>query len=157
MDRRLRHEGDLSLTPAGVAGIWHDETPARFFLINIAPRLMRQVADEMGIEGAALCFEPVAQFRDAQIATLAWALKLEVEAGEPNGRPYIDGLGVALGRPPFALDLVLRRLAGLEQGTTSAISHISALAQAGYTPDDALMGDTDQQLTSELELLNHCC
>src|SRR5690349_4739919 len=30
MERRLRHQGDLSLTPAGVAGIWHDEAPARF-------------------------------------------------------------------------------------------------------------------------------
>src|ERR1700674_4514106 len=34
--------------------------------------------------------------RDAEMERIGFALKAELEAGEPNGRPYVEGLGLAL-------------------------------------------------------------
>src|ERR1700674_2377178 len=34
--------------------------------------------------------------RDAEIERIGFALKAELEPGEPNGRPYVEGLGLAL-------------------------------------------------------------
>lgn len=89
-----RLAGDIDLTPAGLAGVWQDEAPATFLLIDLAPALLRNVADDMGFGRFDL--EPQARLRDAGLERIGFALAAELEAGEPNGRPYLEGLGLAL-------------------------------------------------------------
>ena len=94
--RRLQHEGDMDLTPTGFAGTWVDEEPANFLLIDLAPSIVHEAAADIGLSAARLGIEPQAQFRDARLEPIAFALKAELEADEPNGRLYLEGLGLAL-------------------------------------------------------------
>jgi AraC family transcriptional regulator len=96
MQRALRREGDIDITPAGVAGVWEDEAAAQFLLVDLSPALVRDVACDMGFDRRNLDLEPRAQLRDVEIERIGFALKEELEAGEPNGRPYVEGLGLAL-------------------------------------------------------------
>jgi AraC family transcriptional regulator len=96
MARRLQYEGDMDLTPAGFAGTWEDEEPASFMLIDLAPALIEQAAAGIGLSPGKLGIEPQAQFRDPRMQHIALALKAELEADEPNGRLYLEGLGLAL-------------------------------------------------------------
>jgi AraC family transcriptional regulator len=94
--RGLRHEGDLDLTPAGVAGSWEDESAATFLLMDLSPALVQDAAAAMGLDRNAISLAPQAAVRDVEIERIGFALKAELEAGEPNGRPYVEGLGLAL-------------------------------------------------------------
>jgi len=96
MQRALRHEGDVDVTPAGLAGTWEDESPANFLLMDVSPALVEDAAAEMGFDRKAITLRPQACLRDAEIARIGFAFKAELEAGEPNGRPYVEGLGLAL-------------------------------------------------------------
>ncbi|SDR63219.1 transcriptional regulator, AraC family [Rhizobiales bacterium GAS113] len=94
--RRLQCEGDMDLTPEGFTGSWEDEEPASFLLIDLAPALVEQAAAGIGLKPGKLGMEPQAQLRDARMQHIAFALKAELEADEPNGRLYLEGLGLAL-------------------------------------------------------------
>jgi AraC family transcriptional regulator len=96
MHRALRREGDVDVTPAGLAGIWEDESPATFLLMDISPALLEDTAAEMGFDRGAITLRPQACLRDPEIARIGFAFRAELESGEPNGRPYVEGLGLAL-------------------------------------------------------------
>ena len=96
LQRGLRREGDFDLTPAGLAGVWEDESPTTFLLIQLAPALIDAAASDLGLDRREIALEPQTQLRDPSIEHIAWALKSELEAGQPNGRPYLEGLGLAL-------------------------------------------------------------
>jgi AraC family transcriptional regulator len=96
LQRGLRREGDFDLTPAGLAGVWEDESPATFFLMQLSPALIEAAAGDLGLDRRGITLEPAAQLRDPPLEHIAWALKRELEAGQPNGRPYLEGLGLAL-------------------------------------------------------------
>jgi AraC family transcriptional regulator len=96
LQRGLRREGDFDLTPAGLAGVWEDESPATFLLMQLSPALIEAAAGDLGLDRRGIALEPAAQLRDPPLEHIAWALKSELEAGQPNGRPYLEGLGLAL-------------------------------------------------------------
>jgi AraC family transcriptional regulator len=96
LQRGLRREGDFDLTPAGLAGVWEDESPATFLLMQLSRALIEAAAGDLGLDTRAVSLEPAAQLRDPPLEHIAWALKSELEAGQPNGRPYLEGLGLAL-------------------------------------------------------------
>jgi hypothetical protein len=99
LQRGLRREGDFDLTPAGLAGVWEDESPATFLLMQLSPALIEAAAADLGLDRRGIALEPEAQLRDPSLEHIAWALKSELEAGQPNGRPYLEGLGRALSAP----------------------------------------------------------
>jgi AraC family transcriptional regulator len=96
LQRGLRREGDIDLTPAGLAGVWEDESPATFLLMQLSPALIEAAAGDLGLDRRSIALEPAAELRDPPLEHLAWALKSELEAGQPNGRPYLEGLSLAL-------------------------------------------------------------
>lgn len=96
VQRALRREGDIDFTPAGVAGIWEDESAATFLLMDLSPALVHEAATAIGLDKRAATLAPQTALRDAEIERIGLALKAELEAGEPNGRPYVEGLGLAL-------------------------------------------------------------
>lgn len=91
-----RRHGDTDLIPAGVDGVWIDETPATFLRLGVSHRLLRATAGEMDLDPDRISLVPRLQLRDPQIQHIAWALKAEVEAGEPSGRLYGESLATAL-------------------------------------------------------------
>jgi AraC family transcriptional regulator len=94
--RRLRRVGDIALLPAGSKAILERESPSILLMVELPPALVQEAALDMGFDRHSLTFEPEPQLRDAQIEHIGWALKVELEAGQPNGRPYLEGLGLAL-------------------------------------------------------------
>jgi AraC family transcriptional regulator len=88
--RRLQSEGDLDLLPAGLEGVWRDEAPGRFLLMRLPEAVLSEASD-----GPAR-LEPRFQFRDPRVQHIGFALKAELEDGGPNGRIYVDALGLAL-------------------------------------------------------------
>jgi hypothetical protein len=85
LQRGLRCEGDFDLTPAGLAGVWEDESPATFLLMQLSPALIEAAAGDLGLDRRAVALEPEAQLRDPSLEHIAWALKRELEAGQPTG------------------------------------------------------------------------
>jgi AraC family transcriptional regulator len=106
--RRLRREGDISLLPAGSETTLEEESPFTFLMIELAPALVQETARDLGLDRRSLAFEPEPQLRDEQIEHVGWVLKAELEAGQPNGRPYLEGLGLALSARLVSLYAVRR-------------------------------------------------
>jgi AraC family transcriptional regulator len=94
--RRLRRVGDIALLPAGSAAVLERESPSTVLMVELAPALVQEAALDMGFDRRSIALEPEPQLRDGQIEHIGWALKAELEAGQPNGRPYLEGLGLAL-------------------------------------------------------------
>jgi AraC family transcriptional regulator len=88
--RRRQAEGDLDLLPAGLAGQWHDEGPAKFLLMRLPPAVLAQASDRR------VRLEPRFQLRDPRLQHIGFALKAELEDQRPDGRLYVDALGLAL-------------------------------------------------------------
>jgi AraC family transcriptional regulator len=92
--RRLAERGDVDIIAAGAGGFWIDEAPALSLMMAIAPRLLERVGRETGRRLTIL--DPKGPMRDAALEPIGWALKAELDEGEPGGRLYTDGLALAL-------------------------------------------------------------
>ena len=96
VSRRLQIPGDIDLIPLGFSGAWEDEGPTSFLCIRLSPSLVQMAAEGMDVNPDRLSMPPQLQFRDPQIEHIGWAIKAELEAGDPSGRLYADSLGLAL-------------------------------------------------------------
>jgi len=89
--------GDIDLIPARTASRWtmHDGNDTSLIvalpaaLVDDVP--MRQELDPRRIE-----LRNRFQMRDPQLENIAWALRSEMQAGNPTGRLYTDSLGVSM-------------------------------------------------------------
>jgi AraC family transcriptional regulator len=104
--RRLQTEGDIDILPAGLSGVWEDETAGTVLLLRMTQAFWREAADGMGVDPEQAQLDPRFQLKDPRIEHIGWALKAELEADEPGGPLYTESLGNAL-----AVHL-LRRYAG---------------------------------------------
>jgi AraC family transcriptional regulator len=73
----------------------HDENDKSLLLI-LPQTLLRSVAGQSGLDAARVEIRNRFQIRDAEVETLGWAMKREVEFGCPSGRSYFDGLALAV-------------------------------------------------------------
>lgn len=96
VQRRLQTPGDIDLVPVGCPATWEDAEPSTFLRINLTSTLVQSTAESMGIILNALSLAPQLQLRDPMLQHIAWALKAELEAGEPADRLYAESLGTAL-------------------------------------------------------------
>jgi hypothetical protein len=103
LQRGLRREGDFDLTPAGLAGVWKDESPATFLLMQLSPALIEAAAGDLGLDRRGIALEPAAQLRDPALAHRVGAEKRG--RGWPAERPALSrGAGSgALGPAGVAL------------------------------------------------------
>jgi AraC family transcriptional regulator len=93
--KRLAQTGDIDVIPAGGAGFWIDEAPALSLRVAIAPSVLDRAGRETGRRLPSL--DPHGPLRDAALEPIGWALKAELDAGEPTGSLYLDSLALALG------------------------------------------------------------
>ncbi len=96
VSRRFQSAGDIDIVPAGFCGAWEDEGPTTMLIVSVSPSLVRTTAEEMGVNPDRVSIAPQLALRDPQLEHIGWALKAELETGEPFGRLYAEGLGVAL-------------------------------------------------------------
>jgi AraC family transcriptional regulator len=108
LDRFVYTRGDIDIMPAGTSDSWHEEDANTSILLEVAPSLLRQTAEDIGVDPDRTGLERRHQVRDPQIEHIAWALDAERAAGYPGGLIYRESLGSALaihllGRYPAAL------------------------------------------------------
>jgi AraC family transcriptional regulator len=136
--RRMQATGTFDVLPAHSTVSWVDEGSSLFMAIGMNHDLLCETAFAMGVDAERSAFVPRMSCRDPRIEHLLWALKVELEADEPQGRLYADSIGVAL-----ASQLV-RRYA-------SATSRVPS----GGLPKRRLrrvLAHIDERLTSDLSL-----
>lgn len=96
VQRRLQTPGDIDLVPIGCPAAWEDAEPSTFLRINLTAGIVQSTADSMGIDAESLSLAPQLQLRDPMLQHIAWALKAELESGEPTDRLCAESLGTAL-------------------------------------------------------------
>jgi AraC family transcriptional regulator len=79
--------GDIDIIPADTPSRWemHDQNDNTLLLI-LPQMLLRNVASESGLDARQLEIRNRFQIRDAEIETLGWTMKREIELGCPSGR-----------------------------------------------------------------------
>jgi len=96
IQRRLQTPGDVDIVPVGCSAAWEDDGPTTILSINLNPAIVRSTAESMGLNADAVSIPPRLQVRDLKLQHIGWALRAELEAGEPNDRLYAESLGTAL-------------------------------------------------------------
>lgn len=94
--RFVYEPGDLSIWPAGLTDVWREERASEMVVVRVSPALLERATEESGHDSSRFSLSPRCQFRDPQLEHIAWALDAERAAGYPNGRLYLDSLGLAI-------------------------------------------------------------
>lgn len=95
MHEGVEVHGDIDVIPAGIASIRQSSAEGVTLVLRLPPALIQAAARECGLdEPPALLSRHLT--RDAQIEHIGWAIKAEIEAGSPGGRPFLERLGGAL-------------------------------------------------------------
>jgi AraC family transcriptional regulator len=99
---------------------WEMKETDTALLLAIAPKLLKQVADESGFKTNGLEIRNRFQIRDPQIEHIGWALQAEVEQGYPSGNLYMESMAIAL-----AVQLLHRH---------SSVANVRSLPIGGLSP-----------------------
>ena len=99
----VRLHGQFCVVPAGSSTRWTVSRPATSLLLRLAPALLRDTADAMGLgtQGAALA--PSIHIRDAQVERIGAMMQAEDRDAYPGGRIFADSLASALAARLFTL------------------------------------------------------
>lgn len=116
----LAIHGDIDVIPPGMPARWEMKETDTALLLAIAPKLLRQVADESGFKTNGLEIRNRFQIRDPQIEHIGWALQAEVEQGYPSGNLYMESMAIAL-----AVQLLHRH---------SSVANVRSLPIGGLSP-----------------------
>lgn len=117
----LAIHGDIEILPAGMPASWELQETDTALLLIVPPNLLRQVAEESGLDTLQLELRSRFQIRDPQIEHIGWALKAEVEQGYPSGNLFLDSMATAL-----AIQLLRHH---------SSLPGQHALRERGLSPD----------------------
>jgi AraC family transcriptional regulator len=88
--------GDVFVIPANTPTVWEMKGRDTALAIGVSPELMNSVAEQSGLDPARVEIRTRFQVRDAQLESVAWALKAEIECGYPSGRLYLDSLAISI-------------------------------------------------------------
>lgn len=94
--RGLEVHGGFDIIPAHMAARWHIDDPGTTLVVDVPVSILESAAVGSGRDPADILLLNGFQRRDPQIERLSWALRTEIEAGEPAGRLFRDSLGLAL-------------------------------------------------------------
>jgi AraC family transcriptional regulator len=89
-------DGDIDIIPAGTAARWevHDRIDTAL-LVGIPSALLSSVIEERGLDPSRVVLKNRFQVRDKQLDSIGWLMKRELEAGNPCGRLFMDGLSLS--------------------------------------------------------------
>lgn len=106
--RGPQRHGSFCIVPAGVTGTWMFERPSSALLVRLAPELLADTAEAMGLRGVELA--PAVHKHDLQIERLGWLLQA-AEDDDAAGQLVRDSLAAA----------VAARLLGLQARRAPAV------------------------------------
>ena len=89
--------GDISIIPPHSPNRWimHDQND-RAFLVSLPLNYLRSIAEGSQIEGSRLELMSRFRTRDQALESICWAMKQELQAGQPSGPLFLEGMCVAL-------------------------------------------------------------
>ena len=87
--------GDVDIIPANTPSVWEMKERDTGLVLSLSPGLMRSVAEQCDLDPDRVEVLNRFQVRDAQLESVAWALKAEIECDYPSGRVYRDSLAIA--------------------------------------------------------------
>ncbi|MFN7943806.1 MAG: AraC family transcriptional regulator [Blastocatellia bacterium] len=88
--------GDIHIIPAGTPSVWEVKGKDTFLTLSVAPALLRRAAQELGHDPDKVEIINRFQVRDRQLENIGWALKEELECGNPCGPIYLDSLALTV-------------------------------------------------------------
>jgi AraC family transcriptional regulator len=93
---RIQAQGDADVIPAGLDGVWTDESDCTILRIWISDEFARTTAGQLDLDPARAHIRPQFQLRDRRLQYLAWALRAELEAEEASDALYAESLCTAV-------------------------------------------------------------
>lgn len=94
--RRLQVPGDVKIVPPGISRVWETDSATTKLSMYLSPSLLFSAAEAMGLDFDRVSIAPRLHVRDPRIEHIGWAVKAELESGEPHARLFGDSLGIAL-------------------------------------------------------------
>lgn len=88
--------GDIHIIPAGTPSLWEVKGNDTFLSLSLPPALLHRAAEELGLDPGGIEVIDRFQVRDTQLEHIGWALKEEMECGNPCGPVYLDSLAIAV-------------------------------------------------------------
>jgi AraC family transcriptional regulator len=94
--RGLGVHGDVDIVPAGTPCIWEPREPDTALVLGISPRLVALAAEDAGLHPDRIEIVNRFQIRDGSVEHIGWALKAELDAGNPAGSIFNESAAMAL-------------------------------------------------------------
>jgi AraC family transcriptional regulator len=88
--------GDIEVIAPNLPGTWEIEGSDSALIVRLGPALLHRAVLEQGADPGRFEVRNRFQLRDPRIEHIAWALKAEMEHGNPCGRMYLEGLATGL-------------------------------------------------------------
>lgn len=92
----VRLHGQFCVVPAGASTRWTVSRPAQSLLLRLAPSLLRETAEAMGLGSQGGELAPSIHIRDPHIERIGWMMQSEDREAYPGGRLFADSLAAAL-------------------------------------------------------------
>lgn len=99
----VRLHGQFCVVPAGSSTRWTVSQPATSLLLRLAPALLRETAQAMGLGTQSTELAPSIHIRDPQVERIGAMMQAEDQDGYPGGRIFADSLAAALAARLLAL------------------------------------------------------
>lgn len=88
--------GDVEIIPAGTPSVWEVRDKDTYLALSVSPEILSTVAEQLDLDPRRIEIKNRFQVRDAQLESIGWALKAEMESGYPSGQLYFDSLAVSV-------------------------------------------------------------
>ena len=88
--------GDIEIIPAYTPSVWEIKQKDTALILSLSPELLHAVVEQFDLDPARVEIINRFQERDAQLESIALALRAEKESGYPCGRLYFDSLATAV-------------------------------------------------------------
>ncbi|RDU98995.1 helix-turn-helix transcriptional regulator [Trinickia dinghuensis] len=139
---RIQAHGDADVIPAGMDGVWADDSDCTILRIWIDDAFVKTLHEQLELKPSRARFSMHLQLRDSRLQHLAWALHAELQAEEASDALFAESLCTAM----------LVRLLGRVPSLEARAKTFAPKAAARLT--DYIEGSLDQRLTlSELAAL----
>ncbi|QGZ38294.1 AraC family transcriptional regulator [Pseudoduganella flava] len=92
----VRLHGRFCVVPAGSSTRWTLSAPATSLLLRLAPALLDDAAEAMGLGAHRDVLAPSIHVQDAQVERIGWIMRAEEQDGHPGGSLFADSLAAAL-------------------------------------------------------------
>lgn len=88
--------GDVEIIPAGTPSVWEIRDKDTYLALSLPPEILSTVAEQLDLDPRRIEIKNRFQVRDAQLESIGWALKAEMDSGYPSGQLYLDSLGLSV-------------------------------------------------------------